>query len=71
MRPIKVNGGIFIDWGCSSVKNLPEGWLIPVDCQPYTVKEEFNQELEAFIRKWFTPVSGSISPVSEGNQPLD
>lgn len=67
MRPIKVSGGIFIDWNCSSVRKISDGWFIPNNCQPLTVMDEFNKELDSFIKKWFTPTKGVIGCTSSAN----
>lgn len=53
MRPIKVTGGIFIDWNCSAVQKISKGWFIPEIGGNTQIDEEYRSELAAFLEKWF------------------
>lgn len=69
MRPIKVNGGIFIDWNCSSVQKISSGWFIPDMGGNDKIDEDYRTELAAFLEKWFKPTGGAIGKF-EANQRL-
>ena len=56
MKAIKVNGGIFVDWGCSGIKKISPGYFIPENACTSDTEEEYRQELTAFLEKWFISV---------------
>ena len=54
MERFMLDGGIYIDWSCNGVKQLPTGVFIPVD--DYNTDKrtiQFNKELNEFLNKWF------------------
>lgn len=62
MWPIKVSGGIFIDWNCSAVQKISRGWFIPDMGGNDQIDKEYRIELTAFLEKWFKPTGkGSIN----------
>lgn len=54
----ELTGGIYIDWGCSGVIRLGKGVFIPTDNRTSDSEKEFQEDLKAFLDKWFTTMSG-------------
>jgi hypothetical protein len=53
--PIKMTGGIYIDYGCSGIVRIDRGIFIPTDYQTSDSEKEFQEDLKAFLDKWFQP----------------
>ena len=53
MERFMLDGGIYIDWSCNGVKQLPTGVFIPFDdlnTDDKTIR--FKRELDHLIKKW-------------------
>lgn len=65
--PIKVKRGIYIDMGCNGLHQVDEGVFIPTGYQTNESEKEFQEDLSAFLEKWFTPCEcGSCGGETEG-----
>lgn len=49
----KVKKGIYIDLGCTSIIPINEGVFIPTECQTSESNPKFQEDLTAFLNKWF------------------
>ena len=56
--PIIVKRGIYIDMGCSHICQVDDGVFIPTGYQTNESEKEFQEDLKAFLEKWFTPCEG-------------
>lgn len=55
MEPIKINGGIYVDWDCSGIKKIGSGYFIPDFFGTNDKDDAYCQDLQSFLKKWFTP----------------
>ena len=53
--PIRVNRGIYIDMGCNGILQVDEGVFIPTGYGSAESNKKFQEELNVFLEKWFTP----------------
>lgn len=63
--PITVKRGIYIDMGCSHICQVDDGVFIPTGYGSAESNEKFQEELNAFLEKWFT--AGTCSDCISGN----
>lgn len=54
MDALKVSGGIFFDWKCTGIREIPPGYFIPENACTSDMEEEYRRELAAFLEKWFS-----------------
>lgn len=57
-NPFVVKKGIYIDMGCAGIRNVEEGILSPPDTIPAKVFPRFQEDLAAFLKKWFPNEGG-------------
>lgn len=51
----KVNRGIYIDMGCNGIHQVDEWIFIPTGYGSAESNKKFQEELNVFLEKWFTP----------------
>ncbi|RHH25997.1 hypothetical protein DW219_00120 [Desulfovibrio sp. AM18-2] len=56
--PITVKRGIYIDMGCSYICQIDDGVFIPTGYGSAESNKKFQEDLKAFLDKWFTPCEG-------------
>jgi hypothetical protein len=68
--PIKVTGGIYIDYGCSGITCIDKGIFIPTDRATGDSEKAFQEDLKAFLDRWFPPPVTKECALSAANQTL-
>ena len=68
--PIRVKRGIHIDMGCSHICPVDDGVFIPTGYGSAESNKKFQEELDAFLEKWFTPCEGGGCEVERESEEI-
>lgn len=56
--PLFVKPGIYIDMRCTAIMPVGEGIFIPTGYSNNDGDQKFQEDLAAFLERWFSPVEG-------------
>ena len=63
-NPFVVKKGIYIDMGCAGIRNVEEGIFIPTGYHTSESLPKFQEDLAAFLKKWFPNEGGDTKMMS-------